>query len=369
MGDISTNSIITLGLTSYIVVMLKDLPSKIIKNLQQYISYSFTVTSVNEIAYQGIMNWIFSLNSSSIAKHTNLENYNDISIVTLDYGTFFIIKDRSIVRILKEEIKEKNYLINKISITIYSFNTLLYDNMLTQMKELSDVNKLRVFPNKSYWESQRIEKRYFNSIFLTDDKMNIIKTRIANWNSLSTKQLYKDIGVTYKLGILLYGIPGTGKTSLCKAIASELNYDLHIISLNSYENEEELITRVTRVKKNSVILFEDIDCYQDIVQDRTENTKNSRGINLSTLLNIFDGIISPEGIIFVATTNHIDRIDNALLRNGRFDIKIALENFQKEDANKMCNYWGITDTFIEKETFPINPAYLQSLIFQKKIGT
>jgi broad-specificity NMP kinase len=363
MSDISSNSVIALGITSYLVMILKDIPSKFIKYLQQYIGYSFTVTSVNEIAYRGTMEWIFSLGSKSVAKHTNLENYDDNSIITLDYGTFFVFTKHSLVKIVKEEIKEKNYLINKITITIFSFTSFLFDNLSIQLKDLSDVDKLCVHPNKSSWEKQRVEKRYFSSIFIPKDSMYELRSGIDKWNNVTTKELYKSMGITYKLGVLLYGLPGTGKTSLCKAIASELGYELHIISLNSYENEEELISRIVKVKKKSVILFEDIDCYHNIVRGREEVAKNAKAITLSTLLNIFDGVISPEGVIFIATTNHIDKIDPALLRSGRFDIKIQLENLSVEDSKAMCDYWRVSNDCLEKEEFPINPAYLQSLIF------
>lgn len=110
--------------------------------------------------------------------------------------------------------------------------------------------------------------------------------------------------------------------------------------------------------KNKVILLEDIDC---IVGNREEDTDQEKCKIFDTILNIIDGVLSPSGVIFVGTTNYIDRLDPAFIREGRFDHKICLNNLDNESAIKMCNSYGEdSDKVLQGETFPINPAYLQS---------
>lgn len=57
--------------------------------------------------------------------------------------------------------------------------------------------------------------------------------------------------------------------------------------------------------------------------------------NIKQLLQFLDSSQSPNNVIFIATTNYIDRLDHALVRKGRFDLKIELDDFNKDTARKM----------------------------------
>lgn len=81
------------------------------------------------------------------------------------------------------------------------------------------------------------------------------------------------------------------------------------------------------------------------------------------LLQLLDGINSCNKTIFLATTNYIDRLDPALIRDGRFDIKIEMKNFDYDEAVEMCNKFNVdSEVVFRDEQFPINPAYLQNKI-------
>jgi len=153
-----------------------------------------------------------------------------------------------------------------------------------------------------------------------------------------SRERYERLGVPYHRGYLFYGPPGTGKTSLVSALAA--HFGASIFTLNLAElNDRMLMTAVNHVPANSVLLFEDIDCMQgsrsrakaDSEGGETESAKLSAnenffhiGATLSGLLNVLDGFHAPTGVLFVMTTNHVEKLDPALLRPGRIDYKLYL---------------------------------------------
>ena len=386
--DTSKWSFLGLGLTSYLVVILKDLPKRIWEYVSLYTSFSCSVTTRDNLAYQEVLKFIYELNSKVVKNHISIETTRDDKsdiIYSLDYGTFNIFPSLgTIIQIKKEENKEKLDLTNKITVHIFGKKQNYVNKLKDKLNSIITSNQLLIYPFKYTRDYKRIAKRYLNSIFIEKENFVKLAETLQNWKNKEIINIYKKVGIIHKLGILLYGIPGTGKTSLGKIIASELNYPLHIININAYNNEEELIDRITRISKNSIILFEDIDCYLDIIQNRKNEISDNindtippsnegkkedkKPINLSVLLNIFDGILSPEDCIFIVTTNHIEKIDKALLREGRFDVKLEMKNISKETAYSMCIFYNIKTDILEDEIFPINPAYLQTKIFNNLIG-
>jgi len=163
-----------------------------------------------------------------------------------------------------------------------------------------------------------------------------IKTELTNYlnNFKNNKEKYEQYGIPYKGGILLYGLPGCGKTTTILAIATFLNKSIYYCNLNNIKSNTELknILDLINVEgEGGIIVFEDIDCMSNIVLKRDdisdkikENVSDDDQLTLSYLLNIIDGSLSPENIIFIMTTNHIDKIDPALIRVGRIDIKLCL---------------------------------------------
>jgi mitochondrial chaperone BCS1 len=154
-----------------------------------------------------------------------------------------------------------------------------------------------------------------------------------------SKQRYERLGVPYHRGYLLYGPPGTGKTSLVSALAAHFGLSIYIINLADF-NDRSLMSAVNNVPANSVLLFEDIDCMKGS-QSRIESSSgtgqnggatpgtkeaapNQNGVTLSGLLNVLDGFAAPTGVLFVMTTNHVEKLDPALLRPGRIDYKLYL---------------------------------------------
>lgn len=138
---------------------------------------------------------------------------------------------------------------------------------------------------------------------------------------LDAEEQYVKLALPWHRGYMLHGRPGTGKTSLIKALANEFKLDLWYVSLGDLKEEASLINLLSEVSPRSILLLEDVDTIQ-ITHDRSEeqNGKNSpTKISLSSLLNALDGVATPHGLITFMTTNHFDRLDPALTRAGRMD--------------------------------------------------
>lgn len=199
---------------------------------------------------------------------------------------------------------------------------------------------------------------------------------ILTWSKSENE--FKEYGLNFNLGILLYGKPGTGKTSLIKLIASETGYSIVNINLSNIQRSIQSLKRVgleyySRVGMGSqinlnhelIIVMEDFDF---IFGNREELVDKEDKKNVNDLLQMLDGFTNiGSEIIFVATTNKLETLDDAITREGRFDIKIEMTEFDKESAIKMCKKFKVDESALEGESYPINPAYLQSKILKKKM--
>ncbi|XP_002461625.2 AAA-ATPase ASD, mitochondrial [Sorghum bicolor] len=175
------------------------------------------------------------------------------------------------------------------------------------------------------------------------------------------KDYYARIGKAWKRGYLLYGPPGTGKSTMIAAMANYLDYNIYDIELTSVATNTDLRRMFIETKGKSIIVIEDIDCSLDLTGNRSKKKPKkapvlvpgpgpadddvtkapppaSEGeqssprdataskVTLSGLLNFIDGLWSACGgeRIIVFTTNHVERLDPALIRRGRMDKHIEM---------------------------------------------
>ena len=180
--------------------------------------------------------------------------------------------------------------------------------------------------------------RVLESVLLEPGEKELLLQDVAQFRK--SKQRYARLGVPYHRGYLFYGPPGTGKTSLVSAVAAHFGMSIYAVNLAEF-TDRSLMSAVNNVPQNSVLLFEDIDCMRssqpragvdsgskknECATGPKENAPAQSGITLSGLLNVLDGFHAPTGVLFVMTTNHVERLDPALLRPGRIDYRLYLGN-------------------------------------------
>ncbi|MGI0010472.1 MAG: CDC48 family AAA ATPase, partial [Nitrosopumilaceae archaeon] len=142
-------------------------------------------------------------------------------------------------------------------------------------------------------------------------------------------EIFEKLGVEAPKGVLLFGVPGTGKTLLAKAVANESN--AHFISISGPEimskfygeSEARLreIFKEAKEKSPSIIFIDEID---SIAPKREEVTGEVERRVVSQLLSLMDGLEGRGKVIVIAATNRPNALDPALRRPGRFDREIEI---------------------------------------------
>lgn len=143
------------------------------------------------------------------------------------------------------------------------------------------------------------------------------------------KEAFAKLGAKGPKGILLYGAPGTGKTMLAKAAASQTGVNFISIKgaelLSRYIGESErAIRQIFKVAKQaapSLIFFDEIDA---IAPRRKSGDSGVSERVVAQFLAEMDGIEELNGVVVLAATNRLDMIDDALLRSGRFEITLEI---------------------------------------------
>ena len=176
----------------------------------------------------------------------------------------------------------------------------------------------------------QLKKRSLDSIFLDKGQAETLKNDLENF--LDSEDIYEKYGIPYKRNYLLYGIPGTGKTSLIFSIASELNMGVSIFSFVPGIDDTIFMKCVNSLPSNSILVLEDID---GVFVNRDKDYNNKSMISFSGILNTLDGMGRKDKLITFMTTNFKDELDIALLRPGRIDYKLEFTYATQHQIIKM----------------------------------
>jgi len=162
------------------------------------------------------------------------------------------------------------------------------------------------------------------TVILDEGRKRELLEDIRDFLDPASQKWYSDRDTPYRRGYLLYGPPGTGKSSLSSAIAGHFSLNIYILSLSTI-NEASLKSLFDKLPSRCIILLEDIDAVssnrdadenarQIVTGSPSQQSKSASGkVSLSALLNVIDGVGSQEGRILIMTTNHITRLDEALI--------------------------------------------------------
>ncbi|RKP38154.1 BCS1 N terminal-domain-containing protein [Dimargaris cristalligena] len=162
---------------------------------------------------------------------------------------------------------------------------------------------------------------------------------------ISNEAWYNKRGIPYRRGYLLYGPPGSGKTSFIQALAGHLQYNICILNLSERGLTDDRLNHLLSVApERSLMLLEDVDAaFAKRKQSDQEGFQSM--VTFSGLLNALDGVASSEERIILMTTNHIELLDQALIRPGRVDMKVYLGDATPHQIRRMFLrfYEGKTD--------------------------
>jgi len=235
-------------------------------------------------------------------------------------------------------------------VSIYETATLFYPNQtgkqeilwsfvehLIELSQKRKEGKVRIYSfhmKYQYWKNggSRL-KRPMSSLILQEDKKKQIVSDISDFLSDDSAGWYAAHGIPYKRSYMFHGPPGSGKSSLIHALCSEFDRNICFLQpCHELMTDDVFKEALQKCPSNSVIVLEDID---SLFTAGREKLNRTCPLTFSGFLNGIDGFGSPEGQMFMMTTNYLDRLDGALTRAGRVDLKVELGSASREQIKSM----------------------------------
>lgn len=307
------------------------------------------------------------------------DSTNEVKL-TLDYGTFtttYKNSDLTIIYNQDDNVVGDSNGTSKYETLILSSKKnkqilldLLEESRIYGLKKGENRLVIRVMKSGFWSNLSSLPKRNLDTIFLEKKLLSSLVTDVKEF--IDNEELYISNGIPYKRNYLLTGPPGTGKTSLIFAIASELNLDINIISFGPSVDDYTFMTGISRMTENSILILEDVD---SLFIDRNNSENNKSMVSFSCILNTLDGVGRKNKQITFLTTNYKNRLDKALIRPGRIDKSVHLDYANKYQIEEMFNHFlpqqsHLFDKFWEKiKDEKLTTAILQQFLFRNRKST
>jgi len=286
-----------------------------------------------------------------IGKDTNINLFYSSGFVVINFkGTkFLLLKNKSQIQNSFNPFKD-----NKQEFQIFCFNKERLNELLEYIDTNYGSNYIKYYYNANGEVkcAGRIINKTFDNIYLDEGIIDDLKKDLDMFDN--SKEKYDKYGIRYKRTYLFHGRPGTGKSSLSLGISNYTKRDVLSINMSKDMTDSNLITLISNRPNKSIILFEDIDCLLDDINRKEESKDKEVKISLSCILNILDGIYTPNDVIFIITTNELDKIDEAIKRKGRTDVLMEIRKPGLELIENLKDKFNITS---EKEFDNISQIY------------
>ena len=296
--------------------------------------------------------WRFRRKEKPVDLKVNMPNDCDITIYYKGlpiHINYTIVKDNQNVPyklLSSHDCNSEEEIVTKLELTGESKDLLT--SFVDEANEWCEKEKLKIkscsketmniyYFKKDYWTLlSKSPKRPSSTVYLKEGLKDNIMNNVRKFFSQETRDIYLSFGIPYKSVQLVHGPPGTGKTSLIKSIASDLDCDLYILPISKDMLDTNLVDAFSYINDNEekerIIVIEDIDTLFD--GERKEGDDHN-GITLQAFLNCLDGFTCVEGTMLFLTANKPEVLDFAMIRSCRIDNKIKLDYADKYQTEKM----------------------------------
>lgn len=245
-----------------------------------------------------------------------------------DGGLYFWFKNRLIF--YHSELRDEGFRKEELlSITCLGRSPLVLKDLLAECRDeylKKNKDKTTIFENHGdHWRKVKTRSiRPLSTVIFGREQQRLLDD-MEVFLKPETHQWFTRRKMPYRKGYLFYGPPGTGKSSFSLSMAGEFNLDIYITHLASVDDKT-LQHLFNSLPEKCIVLLEDIDAASttrspSIDVSGVESSSTQTKVSLSGLLNAIDGVASHEGRVLIMTTNHIEKLDEALIRPGRVDMK------------------------------------------------
>jgi chaperone BCS1 len=360
----------------------RDLPGRFI-NWVKVVSHkqftiSMTISNYDREVYDSFLSWYEKENFSKKSRTLRAEDcYKGKSRFKIGagLGNHYFVRNWRLFKLSRSEKDLQNSTAVKetIRITTLGRSRKPFENLLrlSNPDREDSKGKLHIYKwSGSEWKhSYKQTQRDLDTVIL---KEGVKEKIIQHFDKFEKDRTwYLDNGVPYRTGVLLEGPGGTGKTSIVRAICSTLNKNLYIMNLGLM-SDSSFEAAMTGVDIDAIVLIEDVDAFNITLNRESGGEDGSKtstdfmkfnALTMSGILNGIDGVAGSEGRILIATTNHPEKLDKALIRPGRFDLVEHIGYLDNESFIRMFNRFFpenmISEIDIKKE---LTPATVQALV-------
>ena len=184
-------------------------------------------------------------------------------------------------------------------------------------------------------------------VFIPDTQQRRIEESVTKF--AASEKWYREHNIPYHFGIMLHGAPGTGKSSVVQAITNIIDCDVYYVNTASLGMmlTNDYWIRTSSKERTRIVIIEDVDTSvfskrrnkpEKVEKFDSLASSNFTEFNIGTFLNFIDGFASPDKVIYIMTTNHLDELDPALIRPGRIDLSLEIGYVDNETFAKFTMF-------------------------------
>ncbi|OAA33887.1 cell division protease ftsH [Beauveria brongniartii RCEF 3172] len=316
-----------------VTFLMRFAHGRIARIVEKYFTFTVEIPYTDD-SYDILRNWVQSqpfateTRSMIVTLEKRAEPGNGATKNTLQYSpknlrkTFWYKGKLVYLRSVSEEgyLHRERVFLSCMGTSNGILKEFLHDCQVTLEKQTESKTAIYMNSDDRWNLATRRGQKRTNTVILPEDVKKDFFADIAEYLDPEAVAWYVEHDQLYHRGYLLYGAPGTGKTSLSLAAAGQFGLDIYAMNLSKV-NDATLSDLMRKLPTRCILLLEDIDAIESAKSRENSDAESSTSssVTLSGLLNAIDGAGSVEGRALIMTTNHVDRLDPAVIRPGRVD--------------------------------------------------